>query len=633
MLTERFVNDDLPARILSRADYRPYPTIDDRAAYEGLPPEVRAARIAVGEEYLRYDWPPLPATLFMEYRRTGNRSNYEAPHFARRRALASLVLAECVETQGRFLDEIINGIWCLCEESFWGIPAHNELTRHPGAPLPDTSDRSVDLFAAETAGLLAWTVYLLGGRLDAVSPVIGERIRRETRVRVLDIYLLSDASHWMGLSPDTRNRPVNNWNPWCNSNCLSAAMLLEDDPARRVGAVTKALRSLDRFLDSYKPDGGCDEGPGYWDRAGGSLFDCLDILGGATAGAIDIWSEPLVQNIGRFLYRAQIADNYYVNFADGGAKVRISADLAYRFGRRIGDDRLTALGRTTFQQTIHDGVYSDVPQSLLRALPALFDFAALSEGEAVAPLIRDVWMPGIEVMAAREHEGSDRGFFVAAKGGHNAESHNHNDVGQCIVFYNAEPVLVDVGVEVYTAKTFGPNRYDIWTMQSGYHNLPVVGGFDQAAGEGYAARAVAYRADDTAASLTLDIAGAYPADAGIRSWRRTVRLERGAVSEVQIIEDFALDTAKRIELHYMSVAKPDLEQAGRIRLAAGADFVALDYNPVALSASTKRIDLTDPRLAATWGEALYRTTLTSRADQTAGLWTLRITALGNKRED
>src|SRR5437868_14155296 len=71
-------------------------------------------------------------------------------------------------------------------------------------------------------------------------------------------------------------------------------------------------------------------------------------------------------------------------------------------------------------------------------------------------------------MAARSVPNSAQGLYVAAWGGHNAQSHNHNDVGNFIVYGDGKPVLIDVGVETYSAKTFSPQRYEIWTMQSAY---------------------------------------------------------------------------------------------------------------------------------------------------------------------
>ncbi len=90
----------------------------------------------------------------------------------------------------------------------------------------------------------------------------------------------------------------------------------------------------------------------------------------------------------------------------------------------------------------------------------------------------------------RSSEGSAEGLYLAAQGGHNAESHNHNDVGNFIVYADGEPAIIDVGVETYTAKTFSAQRYEIWTMQSAYHNLPTVNGVMQGAGRQFEARDV-----------------------------------------------------------------------------------------------------------------------------------------------
>jgi len=115
--------------------------------------------------------PALPATLFLDYARTGNRGRFESAMFARRDRLHALVLAECVENKGRFLDAIADTAWAIAEESSWTVPAHQGAQRAPGG-LPDTTEPVVDLFSAQTAHSLAWTCYLLGNGLDAVSPLL-----------------------------------------------------------------------------------------------------------------------------------------------------------------------------------------------------------------------------------------------------------------------------------------------------------------------------------------------------------------------------------------------------------------------------------------------------------------------------
>ena len=68
------------------------------------------------------------------------------------------------------------------------------------------------------------------------------------------------------------------------------------------------------------------------------------------------------------------------------------------------------------------------------------------------------------------------GLYVAAKGGHNGESHNHNDIGNFIVYADGEPEIIDVGNCVYTAKTFGAERYELMNTRSKNHNVPLIGG-------------------------------------------------------------------------------------------------------------------------------------------------------------
>ena len=158
---------------------------------------VKAELLARGEAALAAEWPALPATLFLEFAREGNRSRFQASYFRRRNLLCDLVLAECVEGQGQFLDGIANGVWAICEESFWGVPAHIWVQRDDFG-LPDTTDPVVDLFVAETASLLAWTDYLLGPTLDDVSPLIRPRIAREIDLRMLTPCLERDDFQWIG---------------------------------------------------------------------------------------------------------------------------------------------------------------------------------------------------------------------------------------------------------------------------------------------------------------------------------------------------------------------------------------------------------------------------------------------------
>jgi len=609
--------------MVAGAAYHPFPTIDERAAWEGVPAEVRARNLAHGEQALAAGWPPLLATQYLDFSRTGNRARFEACYFVRRTALGQLVTAECLEGKGRFLDAIIAGLWTLCEESTWVLPAHCH-----GA-LPDPAVPNVDLFAAETGALVSWITYLLAARLDAVTPIITARLRHELRQRILDPFLTRTDYWWMGMHSD---RPMNNWSPWCTSNCLSAILLHEEDAGRRAQGVAKALWILDRFLAGYHPDGGCDEGPGYWSQAGASLFDALELLYGASNGAIDVYDVLLIQEIGRYIQRVHISGNYYIDFADAAAVDNIPGNLVYRYGRRIGDDRLAAFGAS---QATDDELAEWYP--FFRQLPTLFDDSTTGDTGRTAgvpparvsaadiPCLRDTWLPGIQVMAARERD-DDRGFYLAAKGGHNGESHNHNDVGQCIVYCDGRPVLIDVGVGTYTQQTFSAQRYDIWTMQSAFHNLPTVNGVQQAPGTEFTARDVHYSTDDAGAVFALDLAPAYPPEAGITAWQRTCRLSRRERVEVEITDEFTLTApTDALYLSLMTACLPVPVEAGLIVLSDPyAGELHLRHDP-SLMAGVELIAIDDDRLRPAWGDRLYRILLTATAPVTQGKWVLQIT--------
>lgn len=625
MLTQRYSQEFLAAHLAPHGRWKPFPQVGERGAWNGLRPALRELALAHGGQQLDFAWPALPAERYLDFVRTGDRVRFESLYFARRRALAALVLAECMEGQGRFLDQVVNGIWAVCEESSWMVPAHAKMQR-AGVGLPDIREPCVDLFAGETAALLAWTCYLLAEPLNGISIRIIPRVEGEINDRVLTPLLERDDFPWMGFGPGF----LNNWNPWIVSNWLTATLLAEGNPSRRIDAVYKAMRTLDNFIDSYPSDGGCDEGPGYWNRAGGSLFDSLEWLHGASGGRIDIYDQPLIREIGRYIYRVQIADRYFVNFADAGAVAMPPAAVCLGYGQRIGDRQLMALGAWTAAQYRASEIEQNV-RCLGRCLPAIWNHDDRPDNAPVPPLPRDVFLDRIHVFAARDTAGSAQGFFVAAKGGHNAESHNHNDVGQVIVYLDGAPVLVDAGVERYTAKTFGPERYTIWTMQSAYHSLPTLNGHLQSPGKSFAAQKVTRVADDETAQFSLDLAGAYPAEAAVRCYHRVVTLHRQqgvTVQDTYALDDIHGDTA----FHVLTACRPEIQEPGRVALNARAladgrvsGEARLDYDSAAFSAIIETISLETSSLRGVWGDALFRLVFKPLQAAVRGEWSIRIT--------
>lgn len=628
LLTGTCSAQDIQNSLQSRSQWHPFPRASERDAWQKLPEAIRKAYIKKGEEALAYTWPSLPATLYLDYARTGIRENYQRTYYERRQKVQDLVLAECMEGKGRFLDQILNGVWLLSEETSWVIPAHVKGLQR-GNDLPNQHTQVVDLFAAETGTLFAWTYYLLADELGKISPLIPDRLRDEVQSRILKPNLERDDFWWMGTdATDGSARHLNNWTPWICSNWLAAILLVEDDPQARASGVYKAMKSLDRFTNEYSDDGGCDEGPSYWGRAGGSLFECLELLENATRGAVDIYSTPLVQEIGRYIYRAHIHDSYYVNFSDAPAKVSIQSDLVLRYGNKIGDESLAQLGAYSARmQRISE---LGVAGSLSRELLYLFNIDLMSKYEAKEPLLKDVWLPQTRFMAARQKGGSTDGFYLAAQGLHNDKSHNHNDVGNFVLYADGQPVIIDVGVETYTAKTFSSDRYSIWTMQSAYHNLPTINGVMQKNGRNFAARDVQYQTWPDSVRFSLDIAGAYPPEAGIATWRRTMRMDRKA-GNVSVLENYQLNSdAKDITLSLMTPCDVAEGERGQLVLSmpkqageGAAKQISIRYDPAKLSPRVETINLKDNQLKRAWGSTLRRVLLTVAGHGESGSFGMR----------
>jgi Heparinase II/III-like protein len=570
--------------------WRPYPPIADRRYWDRVPGETREHLLAQAGPAGPKPWQLLTATAYARFKADGDRQAYERPYFARRDKLAAAVITAILTGDAGTAD-ITDGVWLLCEESTWCLPAHQ-----PGTGQPDPDHPHVDLFAAETAALLAWTAMLTGGLED--------RVRREVKTRVLDPYRARDDWWWFGLSGGA---PLNNWTPWIHSNLLIASLLLGDEPHT---VANRAVAALDRYLDAVPDDGGCDEGASYWWRAGAALFECVATLAEACGNDFGAFQLPKVRAIARYPMAAHIAGDVHVNFADGGIRTPGAVPhLLYQFAARTGDPRLRqhALAmRPEHAATLVSGPNA----SLGRLLAAITDDQWATEPPAPFPAPLQSWLPATGFLTAREREGDAAGLFLAAKAGHNNESHNHNDVGSFIVALDGRPLLIDPGAGTYTRQTFGPDRYQIWTMQSSWHNTPAPAGQPQAAGAAHRATGVAATLTATAAELALDLAAAYPAAAGVRSWRRTLRLERGPAL-ISVHDSWELsETSERTVCYLITAEEPQVAEA-TIMLPSGL-IIDVDASADGGSAgrvSVERRDLDDPQLRATWGAHLYRITL------------------------
>jgi len=503
----------------------PFPPATDRAAWG----EVRSALgeepvgeiIAQAESCAQSPIPSLPATLYLEFARTGQREGYQRPRSRRRQMFNSLVLAECLEGQGRFLDPLLDVAWAICEESSWALPAHQRV-------LTDMERPVIDLGAAATALELAELDLLLGSQLD---PALGKRIRYEVDRRCLTPYLTRHDHWWLY---NTHRRTVNNWTAVCNAGVVGAAIHLEPDMARLAEIVARAARSMDDYLSTFDPDGGSTEGPGYWSYGFGNYTLLAHLVEQRTTGMVDFWQGEHVRKIAQFPLRTVLSPGRYVNFSDCDRQVSLNATQLIYLARRLDLPDLERLAQT---QSRHRR-----EQMLIWGLRSLFWRPSPEPLERFSPARHD-WFSGMMWMMARHDPEDPDALVLAAKGGHNGEMHNQNDVGNIIVHIDGESVIADIGRGRYTRAYFGPERYDHLVNQSLGHSVPVPNGQAQLRGKEHGATLLEHRADEATDLMSIEMRGAYPEEADLASLRRTVALHRdGPRGWVELVDQVRFAT-------------------------------------------------------------------------------------------
>jgi hypothetical protein len=618
-MLKSFYNDTIEKKIVKPEALNLIPPAADRKAWDGLPGELVNRITTEADRYIDFPWPETTARQFRKYREKGDRTEYQDIINQRFQTLNLLILAECMQYDGRYLDTIIDGIWRICEESTWIIPAHNYM--YAGNPkqnqnhlkLPDVTEVMIDLRAVMVGSALTGAYTLLGEALDSVTPLVRKRIKHELKKRIIDPFLARDDFWWMNFK-SYEGMYVNNWNTYCNTGILYTLIHMEDDPFRRFDGIGKVLRSLDIYISSMSPDGGCDEGPGYWGMAAGTLFFALEMLFLVSRGEIDIFQSSLIREMGDFICKTHIGFPFFVNFADAKAKVFPNPYILYLYGKRTENESLKRMGAALIDKSPEELItlFRRI-QLPINAYSVFLHNELKTETDRSLPYYKKAYLPDLQIVYLREEEGSSKGFFLAAKGGHNDESHNHNDIGNYILYNDGNPVIIDAGAEVYTAKTFDPDtRYTIWVNRSLHHNVPLINGIEQAAGKQYRAENVMYQPGEEEEVFILNLEKAYPAAGKVFRCRRKFSFSRKGETVITVEDTFYFPQGENDAVsHLITAVPPEIRGCGavfnnhngrQIELTVSAEGEIQGPGKITL----EEIPLGDTNLKNSWGDLIYR---------------------------
>ncbi|WP_165452339.1 heparinase II/III family protein [Paenibacillus thalictri] len=515
---------------------------------EGLPERLRSAphlaklleQVKAEAERAKLEpLPELPFSLFHLFASDGSRKPFEGPYFERRKRLLALTLEAWFHPQQEDLETLQNTIWSICDEYTWALPAHVPHTLEGARTSRVAPEQVVDLFAAETAHALAETLYLLGER---INPWIGFRVRSEIEKRIFQpLFSTPVTFHW--------ESATHNWASVCGGAVGMAAMLLVEDGERLAGMIDRAVRAMGSFLEGYGADGCCAEGVGYWNYGFGYFVYFAEMLFAYTEGRINLLEGEKIKRISAFPAAVSLTGGTFVNFSDSEPSYIMNPGLLSRVHQRTGQP-LPAMSAEAELHVDHCYRFPHTTRNVLWTDPSLFG-GELAEGE--------FYFPDTSWLVDKKRAGG-RLFGFAAKGGHNEEPHNHNDLGHFLLHVAGETLLTDLGAGEYTRDYFREGRYGYIHNGSQGHSVPLIGGHTQVAGRSHEAQILEYRREGDTLLFGLELTAAYPDEASLRSLIRTFAWrcdEAGGGAELLLTDTFSFaQTGMEVEETFISLHQP-----------------------------------------------------------------------------
>ena len=389
--------------------------------------------------------PVIKRSEYRDYRRTGCRTVGEAAIFGRAADTATAALALWLGHPAADLDRLQDLLWAWCETATWVWPAHEHCT--------------IDLGSSHLARLFAEILWMLDGRLeDEVKERVGDEIERRA------LTALHDWKH-----PDGWWTVEMNWNHVCNANLITTALYRIRDARLLAAFIHPLVQRLDYALQGFPPDGGCLEGPGYWNYGFGHYVDAAVVLHHRTGGKLNLMQGGHIERICRYPLAAHVEGPHRAAFADGGHGY-MTAETVLEINRVLPLPELYEVAARDDEGRLAITDRRGVPS--WRAL-LLYD----GQKAKGTPDRSDAFLPDLGMAKLRA-----AGTTLLVLAGRNGVPHNHNDVGSFIVHRNGACMLTDPGAPKYTAKTFGPKRYEILFCRSRGHSVPLINGREQKAG-------------------------------------------------------------------------------------------------------------------------------------------------------
>lgn len=530
--------------------------------------KIREEIINTGEILLKEPISALTYSKFNYFFETGSRKEYQAEYYERRKRLNTFAILSLIYGDKKYIDALQDAIWVICDEFTWVLPAHTTLQ------IPENTHREhrqqIDLFASETGFALSEILNLLG---DKLSPFIAYRIRKEVKERIIDSFC-SPA----GLLPWEVN--TNNWSAVCLSSVGAAAMYTIDDNNVLAPIIGRLLSAAECFLSGYEEDGCCTEGLGYWNYGFGFLVYFSELLRQRTGGQIDLVGQSTDSSVGLFKYeklkniamfqqKCYLSENKVISFSDGFLTSNFNPGVTCYLKSRFEEVEIP--NRKYSAAFNEDNCY--------RWAHNIRDLVWNESKYEIKNNTEETYFLKDSQWFVSKKAGDQGTICFATKGGHNGESHNHNDVGNFILHINGETLLTDTGCGEYTHQYFGTERYTLLCNSSRGHSLPIVEGHYQKAGVEHCAKSVDASIGKDKDCFSLEISKAY-GDENLESLLREFTFIKNTKPMLVLKDTYTFkEKPDSIIERFVTFNKPVFVNEGIVQISTENGSIRIEYDP------------------------------------------------------
>ncbi len=306
-----------------------------------------------------------------------------------------------------------------------------------------------------------------------------------------------------------------NWSGICYSGAgIASLALLTEDP-QLTDVVATAYNGVSGMLDEIGPDGGWQEGRGYWAYGVGHSMWFMDAVKQLSGEKYNLFQH------------ARLKDN--------------PADFPlYTLPANFGDGRSGPVGDSWFINKLvtetGDQTAAWYSEEFVRPGSSIYDLIwPKSAIKGVEPAVKSKYFSGIDWATMRSSFNNDASFTIACKAGLNDDPHHgHLDCGQFILSYKGDQFIKDHGGAKYDDFYFSAERWDYIEASSKGHNVIYVNGEEQISAklkDQSWKEGIGGNIDDLYTSDSMDylsmtgLQNAYPG-AEMSSWQREIILKK-----------------------------------------------------------------------------------------------------------